>query len=349
MDRKELLQLNLAIHGDDRPPRNDLDFFQRLPKVLLESDTLTSSHIAAAAEDLVRQTMLRLRRSGTREWDVPFRKPKVELTNFLPSHESGHIEFRDDQTVIRIHRRHVGDPFAVAAILCHEIAHFVLDHNGFRKVSRSENEKLTDLFVLACGQGIIYLQGIIDVPDEGDGWIKLGYLSLEEVAYAHVRAASQYGLAEPAIVPDHFRGKGFSSARAALKYLKTKSTSEISEIILCPKGHILRISRKRTLQSLRCPKCGWQTKMWLHKNDRSDFFVSAGKGHFDIGNYSGALESFREAQGIMKGNAEPFCWASRSLKKMGRHQDAIRELTKFLSAYPGEEIAEKEMKTLIYS
>jgi len=78
------------------------------------------------------------------------------------------------------------DPFALTSILCHELAHFILDQNGFRKDNRQENEKLTDFFVFNCGQGLIYLQGIVDMTNQNAKAIetKLGYLSLEEMAYS---------------------------------------------------------------------------------------------------------------------------------------------------------------------
>lgn len=77
--------------------------------------------------------------------------------------EPGNIEFGWNETIIRIHPKYADDPFALTSILCHELAHFILDQNGFRKDNRQENEKLTDFFVFNCGQGLIYLQGIVDM------------------------------------------------------------------------------------------------------------------------------------------------------------------------------------------
>lgn len=204
----ELLNLNREIHGEDRPKESPV-FLQLFPKALLENENISTGDISIAADTLVKQTSRWLRLDQSRKWDVPFSKPRVEFTTVLPEGEPGHIEFGPESTTIRIHPKFSDDPFALAAILCHELAHFILDHNGMRRSDKKENEKLTDFFVFKCGQGLIYLQGVVNV-DEFDGRSResrLGYLSLEEMAYSHVRCASQFGLSKELIAPKHFRGK----------------------------------------------------------------------------------------------------------------------------------------------
>lgn len=342
----ELVRLNRELHNEERPPL-ELDFLQRFPKVLLEKDDLTAKDIETAVTDLVSQTKNRI---GS--LDVPFRKPRVILTTKLPTNEPGHIEFGNDETLIRIHPKYVEDPFALASILCHEIAHFILDHNGIRKSNVNENEKLTDFFVFKCGQGLIYLQGILDVHATQTHAVetKLGYLSLEEMAYAHVRCSSQYGLEETSILPNFLSPKLATQIKAAIKFLSlmTNGKTELAEMILCPNNHVLRISRKKPSSTIRCPKCDWRKEIWLRKKDESDSLVQQGRTEFDAGKYSTALEFFRKAQSIVGSDSHPYCLASRCLKKLGRHQDAIREIQKFLTKYPEDASAQEEMKGLIY-
>ncbi len=343
---KEILNLNQEISGEARPEHNS-SFFQTLPKSLLEKDILTTKDVAEAATQLVKQTRERIGKL-----DVPFRKPRVEFTSQLPKDEPGHIEFGESETTIRIHPNYVDNPFALAAILCHELAHFILDHNGLRKSNRNENEKLTDLFVFKCGQGLIYLQGIFDVTSKDGQTVesRLGYLSLEEMAYAHVRCSTQYGLLSSKIAPDYFSGKTFEEVKKAIEFLTVKKNSSqpLAEMIVCPNNHILRFSTERKSQSIRCPKCKWEKIIWLHKKDQLDFLIQGGINEFDSGNFTKALENFREAQGINKTYSMAYCWASRCLKKLGNRQDAIRELQKILSICPEDVAAQNEMKSLIY-
>jgi len=146
---KELLKLNSEMWGEERPP-HDLQFLQSFPETLLKKDNLSANDVAEVAKILVNEIRKRINKL-----EIPFRKPRVEFTSLLPNNEPGHIEFGEYETVIRIHPNYTDNPFALASILCHEIAHFILDHNGLRKDDRNENEKLTDLFIFVCGQGLI--------------------------------------------------------------------------------------------------------------------------------------------------------------------------------------------------
>jgi hypothetical protein len=309
-------------------------------------DSLSARDVAEAATQLVNQTRKRIGKL-----EVPFRKPRVEFTSNLPENEPGHIEFGWDETIIRIHPDYIDNPFALASILCHELAHFILDHNGLRKSNRNENEKLTDLFVFKCGQGLIYLQGIVDITSENGQTIenRFGYLSLEEMAYAHVRCSSQYGLQNSKISPDYFSGKAFDEVKKTIKFLTLKKdTSQLVEMILCPNNHILRISTERKSQNIRCPKCKWEKQIWMHKNEHLDFTNNEGIKEFNLRNFNEALQKFRQVQQIDKTNSIAYCWASRCLKKLGKRQDAIRELQKLLSICPEDIMAQNEMKSLIY-
>ena len=137
-----------------------------------------------------------------------------------------------------------------------------------------------------CGQGLIYLQGIYDVESQNGQTIesKLGYLSLEEMAYAHVRCASQHGIPISKIIPDYFSGEAFKQVKNALNFLQIKNENEtsrqIAEVILCPNNHILRLAPEKKSHFIRCPKCGWKKEIWLHRKDRLDYLITHGKTEF---------------------------------------------------------------------
>ncbi len=179
---------------------------------------------------------------------------------------------------------------------------------------------------------------------------RMGYLTLEEMAYAHVRCASQFGLREQGISPEYFRGKGFLEVKKAIKFLSIKngSRTELAEIVLCPNNHILRFSPEKQSRVIRCPKCKWEKEIWMHKSDRLEALIAMGIKNYNAGELSTALEKFREAQKISRTHSPAYCWASKCLKKQGKHQDAIRELTKLLAISPEDLMAQNEMKNLIY-
>lgn len=343
---KEILKLNKEIWGEERPQHNT-HFLQSFPKILLEKDNLSADDIAEVAKILVNETRKRINKL-----EVPFRKPRVEFTSFLPNNEPGYIEFGEYETIIRIHPNYKDNPFGLASILCHELAHFILDHNGLRKNNTQENEKLTDLFIFVCGQGLIHLQGIIDITTENNQTFenRLGYFSLEEMAYAHVRCSAQHSLSKEQISPNYFSGKVFEEVKKAIDFLNVKNrhSSQIAEIILCPNNHILRLSTDRKSQIIRCPKCKWEKEIWLHKSDQIENLLEKGIKEFDAGNFMQSLETFRKIQVIDKSYSMAYCRASRCLKKLGKKQDAIRELQKLLSFRPNDQLAQDEMKKLIY-
>jgi hypothetical protein len=159
---KEILNLNRIINNSERPDPNP-DFLQSLPAALLEKDVLTEVEIEKAAIQLIRQTRLR-----TGELKLPSKIPQIEIVSNLLLDAPGHIETSWEKAVIKIQGVYRDNPFAVASILCHELAHFILNYNGLRKTNRDENERFTDLFVFRCGQGLIYLQGVYDVKSEAN-------------------------------------------------------------------------------------------------------------------------------------------------------------------------------------
>jgi tetratricopeptide (TPR) repeat protein len=170
------------------------------------------------------------------------------------------------------------------------------------------------------------------------------------MAYAHVRCSSQHKLETSKLNPGYFSSKPFKELTKAIDFLTLKNPSGncLAEIILCPNNHILRVSTKRQLSKIRCPRCDWKTELWLYKKDQIKYLIEMGIKDFDSGKISSALNYFREAQNIDKTNSTAYCLASRCLKKLGRHQDAIRELKKLLFICPEDTSAQNEMKSLLY-
>ena len=256
-------------------------------------------------------------------------------------------------SIIRIHPDYREDSFAMGSILCHELAHFILDHNSIRKGTTHENEKLTDLFVFRCGQGLIYLQGILDLTTQNRQTVesKLGYLSLGEMAYSHVRCSSQHGLDASLISPSYYSGKSFEQVKKAMAYLTLKngSANSFAEIVLCPNNHILRVSSQKSSQIIRCPRCKWEGQFWRRKREETASLLKQGIELFDTGDFGRALAIFRKIQGLEKTHSMSYCWASRCLRKISGKQDAIRELQKILAIKPEDNDAQNEMKSLIYN
>ena len=60
---------------------------------------------------------------------------------------------------------------------------------------------------------------------------------------------------------------------------------------------------KNKSHKIRCPKCKWEKEIWIYKNDYFDFLINNGKTDFNSGNFSKALEFFRDAEEINKTNS----------------------------------------------
>ena len=340
-----LRKLNQKLIGSDYPEQMP-DFLQRLPRSLL-NDVITMDVVVEAVRELVRQTSKRIGK-----WDIPFRKPRVEFTPFLLNGEPGHIEFDDDETVIRIKASYIDDNLSLAAILSHELGHFIIDHNDISQADRLEQERITDLFVFRSGLGLIRLQGILNEKFTEQYKIeeKLGYLSLEMMAYAHVRCAAQHGVAITEI-ERALTGRVQQAVRSMIDFLMIRSDNgfkgKLSEIILCPNQHILRIPPKRNGLRMRCPKCGWQDEIWLDRQALLSSLIERGKQEFDSGRMDQALKYFRDAQGVDTLHAMSYCWAARCLERKGEYQSAVREIRKILIKKPEDAIAQNEMKRLL--
>jgi hypothetical protein len=72
---------------------------------------------------------------------------------------------------------------AACAILCHELAHYVLNACGIRESERLRNERLTDVAMFVLGLGDVFLAGYKSAPTSYRPGHKLGYLNEQEYEF----------------------------------------------------------------------------------------------------------------------------------------------------------------------
>lgn len=96
---------------------------------------------------------------------------------------------------IHIPFAYVGIPYAVGAILAHELAHQQLTEARISYPDVLENEKLTDLAAIANGLGKLVLAGLSqNAQPNGGERANLGYITADEKLYAYQFVCRQYGI-----------------------------------------------------------------------------------------------------------------------------------------------------------
>lgn len=114
----------------------------------------------------------------------------------MPLHVAG--EIRSPGTVvslIRIPFFYVGKPYAIGAILAHEMSHQLLALEGIWYPDEDKNERLTDLASFAAGLGKLVLNGLSTEASGIPGlYTALGYLEPELKLYAYQLVNKQYGV-----------------------------------------------------------------------------------------------------------------------------------------------------------
>lgn len=122
--------------------------------------------------------------------------PQAEytLSLFIGFEEAGHIQGRGSrESTIRIPLAYVGVPYAVGAILAHEITHQHLAEYRLGYLKEAENERFTDLASLANGLGKLVLNGLsAQAQPFLDDDKSFGYISSEEKVYAYCKVCQQY-------------------------------------------------------------------------------------------------------------------------------------------------------------
>ncbi|MGA7076625.1 MAG: hypothetical protein WBZ42_08815 [Halobacteriota archaeon] len=90
---------------------------------------------------------------------------------------------------------YVGKPFAIGAIVAHELTHHFLHNERLVLPDKVENEQFTDLASIALGLGKLVLNGTVsDHFQTAREYFILGYLSSELKAYAYRQVNEQRGI-----------------------------------------------------------------------------------------------------------------------------------------------------------
>lgn len=91
---------------------------------------------------------------------LKFKPPYSLRVNFAKDIKSpGQFEFHNSNAKITINKQFQSDSTACAAILAHEITHFVLNQKGCHEKDVYENERFTDFASVYFGLGILVLNG----------------------------------------------------------------------------------------------------------------------------------------------------------------------------------------------
>jgi hypothetical protein len=98
----------------------------------------------------------------------------------MPASAAGRIHIKSvDSSKIQIPLFYVGKPFALGAILAHELTHQLLALHGIWDKNEAENEQLTDAASFMAGLGKLVLNGSIsEIAAETGETELLGYLDL---------------------------------------------------------------------------------------------------------------------------------------------------------------------------
>jgi hypothetical protein len=117
--------------------------------------------------------------------------------------DAGGMYFEGSPARILINERIIGDPFAVTATLCHELAHEILIGGGLIHPGESDHEPVTDLLMAFLGIGIIATNETVKAKAwqaelmEYFSISKSGYLSAREFGYAMAQFAFHRGEESP--------------------------------------------------------------------------------------------------------------------------------------------------------
>jgi len=155
---------------------------------LLESGL--DDELSAASAGVASHLKLQPAPSVAYEWGIKMR----------PEH-AGTITLRATTPgVVVIPMAYVGRPWALGAILAHELTHQFMFFAGLRLPDPVDDEPLTDLVSIAVGLGKLVLNGAI--VEKGLGTYEatmLGYMPAELKAYAYVEVCRMRSV-EPSVV-----------------------------------------------------------------------------------------------------------------------------------------------------
>ena len=121
------------------------------------------------------------------------RLPSVPVARYewglrMAPHVAGEIRIvcEGGGSLIRVPFFYLGRPYAVGAIIAHELSHQLLAGEGIWDEDVEANERLTDLTAVVAGMGKLLLNGLsAEAFDRPGVSMRLGYLEPELVLYAY--------------------------------------------------------------------------------------------------------------------------------------------------------------------
>jgi len=120
--------------------------------------------------------------------------PDVELVDSDFFDEQGIAGFIKGKT-ISIPKYFTNDPYGFGYVLAHELAHYVLIHEEQIILDdEQENEILTEIYVIYCGMGKLFLNGFKSKDVKGSLLTSRGYLSEKILQYIHQIYISKFNV-----------------------------------------------------------------------------------------------------------------------------------------------------------
>jgi hypothetical protein len=119
---------------------------------------------------------------------------KYDWSLKIPFHAIGQIKNSGTEvSVISIPFSSVGKPYAIGAILAHEMSHQILALSKMYYPNLDENEKLTDLASIAIGFGKLVLNGLAIEASGVEGMsVNLGYIGNDVKLFSYLTTCSKH-------------------------------------------------------------------------------------------------------------------------------------------------------------
>lgn len=117
--------------------------------------------------------------------NVPVQTPRIFIGT--PKDAGGQFRVIDGTVSMTLSAELVEDRSATAAVLAHEVCHYILDSSGLNEEDNAKNERLTDVCMFVFGFGEVFYNGYKTETQVGEyrRGHRLGYL--KDVEYSFLR------------------------------------------------------------------------------------------------------------------------------------------------------------------
>lgn len=173
-------------------------FGPRRPWALLEPTREMYDVLENGDDDGLQAVVARIGQDSLRLSSLP--EARYEWALRMSPEVAGEIRIRCGATsLMRIPFFYVGRPYAIGAIVAHELSHQLLAHEGIWEPVVQTNERLTDLAAIAAGMGKLVLNAMSSRAFEGANVaIQLGYLDPQLTLYAYDLVNQHRGVSQDA-------------------------------------------------------------------------------------------------------------------------------------------------------